>query len=84
MSTVYGLYSTGTGVCGRCGKIRCLLVAYTTRDQCMTFTFKHRAGAAAGRIFWTHLGRGPAAGQKPGRPYPSAVMPYLAAPICAY
>jgi hypothetical protein len=38
----------------------------------MTFTFKHRAGAAAGRIFWTYLGRGPAAGQKPGRPYPSA------------
>jgi hypothetical protein len=52
--------------------------------QCMTFTFKHRAGAAAGQIFWTYLGRGPAAGQKPGRPYPSAVMPYLAAPICAY
>jgi hypothetical protein len=43
----------------------------------MTFTFKHRAGAAAGRIFWTYLGRGPVAGQKPGRPY-------LAAPICAY
>jgi hypothetical protein len=41
----------------------------------MTFTFKHRAGAAAGRIFWSYLGRDPAAGQKPGRPYPSAVMP---------
>jgi hypothetical protein len=24
-------------------------------QQCMTFTFKHRAGAAAGQIFWTYL-----------------------------
>jgi hypothetical protein len=33
----------------------------------MTFTFKHRAGAAAGRIFWTYLGRGQA-GLIGGRP----------------
>ena len=33
-------------------------------------TFKHRAGAAAGRIFWTYLGRGPATGQNRGPAVP--------------
>jgi hypothetical protein len=39
----------------------------------MTFTFKHRA--AAGQIFWTYLGRGPAAGQKPGMTWPHPYVP---------